>query len=67
MKILVGTDIESVQRFKILVKSEKNLVKNIFFESEYNYAISKVSVLTAAAYSNLIPIFTLILSAIILV
>lgn len=31
----------------------------------YNYAISKVSVLTAAAYSNLIPIFTLILSAII--
>jgi len=32
----------------------------------YNYAISKVSVLTAAAYLNLIPIFTLILSAIIL-
>jgi len=32
----------------------------------YNYAIGKVSVLTAAAYSNLIPIFTLILSAIIL-
>lgn len=32
----------------------------------YNYAISKVSVLTAAAYSNLIPIFTLILSAIML-
>ncbi|HAG42009.1 MAG TPA: EamA/RhaT family transporter, partial [Pseudoalteromonas sp.] len=26
----------------------------------YNYAIGKVSVLTAAAYSNLIPIFTLI-------
>lgn len=32
----------------------------------YNYALSKVSVLTAAAYSNLIPIFTLILSALIL-
>ncbi len=32
----------------------------------YNYAISKVSVLTAAAYSNLIPIFALILSAILL-
>lgn len=32
----------------------------------YNYAISKVSVLKAAAYSNLIPIFTLLLSAIIL-
>ena len=32
----------------------------------YNYALSKVSVLTAAAYSNLIPIFSLLLSAIIL-
>ncbi len=32
----------------------------------YNYAITKVSVLTAAAYSNLVPIFTLILSAILL-
>ncbi len=29
----------------------------------YNYAISKVPVLTAAAFSNLIPVFTLILSA----
>lgn len=32
----------------------------------YNYAISKVSVLTAAAFSNLIPIFTLFMSALIL-
>jgi len=32
----------------------------------YNYAITKVSVLTAAAFTNLIPIFTLLLSAIIL-
>ena len=32
----------------------------------YNYAISKISVLTAAAFSNLIPIFALLLSAIIL-
>lgn len=32
----------------------------------YNYALSKVSILTAAAYSNLIPIFSLMLSAIIL-
>jgi len=32
----------------------------------YNYALSKVSVLTAAAYSNLIPIFSLLLSAILL-
>jgi drug/metabolite transporter (DMT)-like permease len=32
----------------------------------YNYAISKISVLQAAAYSNLTPIFTLLLSALIL-
>ncbi|WP_435236355.1 DMT family transporter [Psychromonas sp. PT13] len=32
----------------------------------YNYALSKVSVLTAAAYSNLIPVFSLLLSAILL-
>lgn len=32
----------------------------------YNYAISKISVLTAAAFSNLIPAFTLMLSASIL-
>ncbi len=32
----------------------------------YNYAISKVSVLTAAAFSNLIPVFTLLLASLIL-
>lgn len=32
----------------------------------YNYAISKIPVLQAAAYSNLIPIFTLLLSAVVL-
>ena len=32
----------------------------------YNYALSRVSVLTAAAYVNLIPIFSLLLSALIL-
>jgi len=32
----------------------------------YNYALSKVSVLTAAAYSNLIPVFSLLLSAMLL-
>jgi len=32
----------------------------------YNYALSKVSVLTAAAYSNLIPVFSLFLSAMLL-
>ena len=32
----------------------------------YNYAITKVSILTAAVFTNLIPIFTLFLAAIIL-
>lgn len=32
----------------------------------YNYALTKVSVLTAAAYSNLIPIFSLLLSVLLL-
>lgn len=32
----------------------------------YNYALTKVSVLTAASFSNLIPIFSLMLSAILL-
>jgi drug/metabolite transporter (DMT)-like permease len=32
----------------------------------YNYAISKVSVLTAAAFSNLIPVFTLMLASLLL-
>ncbi|MFC3031960.1 DMT family transporter [Pseudoalteromonas fenneropenaei] len=32
----------------------------------YNYAISRVSVLTAAAYSNLVPVFTLMFSALLL-
>jgi len=32
----------------------------------YNYALAKSSVLTAAAYSNLVPIFALFLSAILL-
>jgi drug/metabolite transporter (DMT)-like permease len=32
----------------------------------YNYAISKVSVLTAAAFTNLVPVFTLLLAGIML-
>ena len=32
----------------------------------YNYALAKSSVLTAAAYSNLVPIFALLLSALLL-
>lgn len=42
MKIYVGTDIESVKRFKNLAETEKAL-KNIFFKNEYNYAINKSS------------------------
>lgn len=41
MKLLVGTDIESVDRFKKLIQQKKKLIKNIFFESEYNYAFNK--------------------------
>jgi drug/metabolite transporter (DMT)-like permease len=32
----------------------------------YNYAISKVSVLTAAAFTNLVPVFTLLLASLLL-
>ena len=32
----------------------------------YNYALARSSVLTAAAYSNLVPIFALFLSALLL-
>ena len=32
----------------------------------YNYALRKISVLTAAAFSNLVPVFSLLLSAILL-
>jgi phosphopantetheine--protein transferase-like protein len=42
MKIYVGTDIESVKRFKNLAETEKAL-KNIFFKNEYNYAKNKSS------------------------
>ena len=43
MNISVGTDIESVQRFKLLIGSKKNLLKKFFFDEEYNYAINKVN------------------------
>ena len=43
MKIYVGTDIESVRRFKNLVEIESKALKNIFFKNEYNYAINKSS------------------------
>ena len=43
MNLLVGTDIESVDRFNQLLKSNKNYLRDIFFESEYDYAIRKVN------------------------
>ena len=41
MRLLVGTDIESVDRFKKLLQLKRKLIKDIFFESEYNYAFNK--------------------------
>ena len=43
MKLLVGTDIESVHRFKKLLQLKKKLIKTIFHEGEYNYAINKIN------------------------
>ena len=43
MKLLVGTDIESVHRFKKLLQLKWNLVQNNFHEDEYNYAINKIN------------------------
>lgn len=43
MIISVGTDIESVKRFKLLIESKKKLLKKIFFEKEYNYAMHKAN------------------------
>jgi len=43
MNLLVGTDIESVDRFKKLLQLRRKSIKNIFFESEYNYAINKTN------------------------
>jgi holo-[acyl-carrier protein] synthase len=43
MTILVGTDIESVERIKKIVNHKRNLLKKIFYESEINYALNKVN------------------------
>ena len=42
MKTNVGIDIESVERFQKMISKEK-LLKNIFSEEEYQYAINKVN------------------------
>ena len=43
MKLLVGTDIESIVRFKKIVDLKTKLLKSIFFENEINYALNKVN------------------------
>tara|TARA_B110000238_G_scaffold183823_1_gene210685 strand:+ start:985 stop:1278 length:294 start_codon:yes stop_codon:yes gene_type:complete len=43
MKLLVGTDIESIDRFKKIVDFKSKLLKGIFFENEINYALNKVN------------------------
>jgi holo-[acyl-carrier protein] synthase len=43
MKILVGTDIESTERFQKIINFKSKLLKNIFFENEINYALNKVN------------------------
>ena len=43
MNFLVGTDIEVVGRFGQLIEEKSILLKQLFFESEYNYAINKVN------------------------
>lgn len=43
MNLLVGTDIESVNRFNELLKLNRDSLKYIFFDGEYNYALNKVN------------------------
>ena len=44
MKLLVGTDIESIDRFKKIIDFRKKILKNIFFENEINYAFNKTNI-----------------------
>ena len=41
MKLMVGTDIESVNRFDKFFCKHNKLLKKLFFESEINYALKK--------------------------
>ena len=43
MKILVGIDIESVIKFKKLIKFKNKILSKSFFESEYTYAMNRVN------------------------
>ena len=43
MNLFVGTDIESVDRFKKIFDEDPDSLKKLFFETEYEYAISKAN------------------------
>ena len=43
MKLLIGTDIESIDRFKMILKLNKKILKNMFFKNEINYALNKTN------------------------
>lgn len=43
MKLLVGTDIEQVDRFNNIINYRNKLLRSIFFENEINYALNKVN------------------------
>lgn len=43
MRLLVGTDIESVDRFKKLIDFKKKQLKMMFFENEISYALNKAN------------------------
>ena len=43
MKLLVGTDIESVIKFRELIECKNKIIRKSFFDSEYNYAINKAN------------------------
>lgn len=42
MKIFVGTDIESVDRFKKLIELKDDSLKKVFFENELTYAQGRI-------------------------
>lgn len=43
MRLLVGTDIESIERFKKLIDFKFELLKKMFFEDEISYALGKAN------------------------
>jgi holo-[acyl-carrier protein] synthase len=43
MKLLVGTDIESIERFTRIIDFKSKLLKKMFFENEINYSLNKIN------------------------